>query len=593
MNLTFRGLVFALSVAVGVGCSSTSVTTNTYPAPKVIDGGANGPMGTGGTGVTLPAPMSGEGNVLLFKGPAQMLGHGSPCTNEIGATADRWCAFISPSTSSLGRIDLFVINVSRAAAGVAISCAGGIVDPNCLKLTGGFFEEPSTPFPHAAGFQGDTLIYFDSTGAGYGWRPGMANGRVLVADGTGSVHDCVPSVKGTSVLCQKTLDPQPIDGLTQNDLMVGKLDAATDPPLTRVDTVISNDGSLQASQQHFRVGFSPDGEYVAWSSAATQGGVEILKTQKVGDDRTRVTVATDVSRWSFSPDGTHWYWLSKFNYDIAGMRSGILQTAPFADGSAATTLLPSVGEFTVARSGAIVARAMVSMAHGDLKGIPDPIGAPAIINTLDTGVVGFLSVGPKGHVAYTKNVDSLFQVVDLYVKKLDGTGAACSLTTQANGQRSLFFLPGGGGVVWAQITNLDTASVSDPFIVRESFTRLSDCTTVAVATNIGSYGIAGDDSVLIEDEFDGVEGTLRIRKVNAGETLGDGPSVLLQTRVNDYVPLTPAPGVVLFTVSADSLSDGLYLHPLGAAAPAGSDAGIASPDGGSGSAPDAGQPDGV
>jgi hypothetical protein len=578
MNLIFRGLMFGCLTAVIVGCGASSSSSNLYPDPQPVDAGGGKNVGgvDAGTDVTLPPPVAGQGNILLFTGPAEMISHGSACTNEVGATADRWCAFTSPSANSLDGLDLFVINVSKAVAGTAISCAGGNADTNCLKLTAGFFEEASTPFPHAAGFQGDTLVYFDTTGMGYGWRPGMVNGRALVAaDKAGAIHDCVPSAKGKSVECQMDLATQPVDGVTQVDLMVGRLDAVGDPPLVRVDTVISNDSTV--GSQRFRVGLSPDGEYFAWSSSATAGGVETLKTQKVGDPSTLITVATDVSRWLMSPDGSRWYWLSQFNYDTSGMRSGTLQMAPFPQGTAPVTLLSDVGDFSVTRAGAIVARTMVTKALGDLQAIPDPVGAPMNVTLLDTGVVGTVSIGPKGYVAYTKSYDSILQVLDLYVKNLDGNGMTCALTKTMNAVRSLFFLPGGGGVLWAQITNLATAAITDPLDIREAYTRLSDCNTVTVASKIGSFGIVGDSGVLIEDQVNGSDGTLSIQTVTDGATLGASPPVLIQTRVNNYTPVTTTPGVVLFTVAAGSPSDGLYFHPMDTSTGAG---GPMSADGG-------------
>jgi len=329
---------------------------------------------------------------------------------------------------------------------------------------------------------------------------------------------------------------------------------------------------------------------VNWSSAQQMGGLEVLKTQKVGDDSTRITVATDVSLWTTSPDGTRWYWLSHFNYDITGMRSGDLQTAPFPAGTAPTTLMPSVGDFAVARSGSLVARAMVSNGRGELRAIPDPVVAPTAVVVLDTGVVAFLAIGSQGHVVYTKNVEPTFSFLDLYVQKLDGTGSVCTLTAKTDGQRSVVFLPGGGGLVWVQVTNLDSP-IDVNLMYRESFTRLSDCTTMPVATNIGSYNIAGDTGVLIEDDFDGTMGTLRLQTVTGGEVLGTQPPVLIQTQVNDYLAVAPSPGVVLFTVSANSTSDGLYLHLIAPPPSGGVDASTESASGDDGARPDASLPD--
>ena len=121
-------------------------------------GGLTGGGGAAGTGATAGA---GTGNTagamatgtLVFQGASPLLLPSRlPCTFEEGATGDRWCAFLTDSVSSPGNTDLFVVNVSKAAAGVSVSC--GLADANCLKLTSSYFEDQS----HPALFQGDTGV---------------------------------------------------------------------------------------------------------------------------------------------------------------------------------------------------------------------------------------------------------------------------------------------------------------------------------------------------------------------------------------------------------------------------------------------------
>ena len=69
-----------------------------------------------------------------------------------GATTDRWCAFfVAPSAAALDGA-LFVVNVSKAAAGVSITCGGK--DANCLKLTDTLAQDRI----HPSLFQGDNLL---------------------------------------------------------------------------------------------------------------------------------------------------------------------------------------------------------------------------------------------------------------------------------------------------------------------------------------------------------------------------------------------------------------------------------------------------
>src|SRR5262252_8441450 len=184
--------------------------------------------GTGGTGVVdAGAPMP-TGSLVFQGNLAALLNNGPPCTFEEGATGDRWCAFFT----QLGTYpaDLYVVNVSKAAAGTSITC--GTTDANCLHLTSSFTQEPSTATTiyHPALFQGDTLVYYDATWTPYAWRPGMTAGRALaVADPTTmDVQFCTPSRKGTAVYCFRPLPAamQTNANIFQVDLLAGPVAAA-------------------------------------------------------------------------------------------------------------------------------------------------------------------------------------------------------------------------------------------------------------------------------------------------------------------------------------------------------------------------------
>src|SRR5262249_35089092 len=170
-------------------------------------GGAGGPggggPGTAGTGGAPPDPM--PTGTLVFQGNmASLISAGPPCTGETGATGDRWCAFVTPFGSYPS--DLYVVDVTKAAAGTSITC--GVADPNCLHLTTSFTQDdPTQSNVHLAMFQGDTLIYYDATATPFAWRPGMTAGRALaVADPTiMDVGFCGPDVKGTAVMCLRVL----------------------------------------------------------------------------------------------------------------------------------------------------------------------------------------------------------------------------------------------------------------------------------------------------------------------------------------------------------------------------------------------------
>src|SRR5262245_61060022 len=205
---------FLIATVLLIGCGSSPSKSAGGPDAGPGTGGTNGAAGvTGGGGTTGMAGVTGAGGSgtagvtgtggsatgaptgsSVFTGAdAVLLDLGPPCTNEEGATGDRWCGFIAPSVSMPTNGDLFVVNVTKAAAGTAMTC--GLTDQNCLLLTSMFAEDDF----HIVGFQGDTLVYYDQTATPFGWRPGMTAGRALaVADPlTADVLACTPDFKGT------------------------------------------------------------------------------------------------------------------------------------------------------------------------------------------------------------------------------------------------------------------------------------------------------------------------------------------------------------------------------------------------------------
>jgi hypothetical protein len=192
----------AIAILLLIGCGSSAApkdasgiggSVGTGTGGTTGDGGLTGIAGlTGGGGQGGMAPATPTGS-LVFTGIAAVL----DCTNEDGATGDRWCAFLAASVSAPNSIELHVVNVSAAARGTSITC--GLADANCLRLTGRYTEDDL----HVAMFGGDTLVYYDETWTPFGWRPGMAAARALaVADpATMDVLLCQPDVKGTGVVC--------------------------------------------------------------------------------------------------------------------------------------------------------------------------------------------------------------------------------------------------------------------------------------------------------------------------------------------------------------------------------------------------------
>jgi hypothetical protein len=504
-------------------------------------GGASA-FGTGGAGAPDGGVVVG-GAVVLFPGTSSLLDLGPSCTGEVGATGDRWCAFLSLSAATGNTIDLYVVNVSRALAGTAISCGGS--DPNCLLLTGSFAEPDNL---HAALFQGDTLVYFDGTGTPWAWRPGMSAARRLVvaSASTGDVLACQPSTKGTTVVCLRDLPTQTSTTLIQSDLLAGRVDATADPPLARIDTVISAN-MADTDYTRFSIRFpAPGSGYVAWSSRATASGPEILKVQQVDSASSRVTVATDVHGWDVSPDGLRWYWLSKFN----GMTSaGTLQTAPFPGGAGPTAVMANAVQFAFPSPTSLIAL----NASGTLAGVIDALGAPTRLTTIDSGVIGALAVSGQGRVAYVKNFDGM-SLTDLYVKKADGTGPVCTLSAAVDTAYTSFqFATGLDAAVWAR----SNAGAFDAL-----YARLTDCTTAAVAPGVSALTPVADRAVMFLDQLDSTAntGSLRFRGVAAGGALGAGAATLISDQVGSFDVAPASPPAVIYTVNAGGADDGVYLR---------------------------------
>jgi hypothetical protein len=186
---------------------------------------------------------------------------------------------------------------------------------------------------------------------------------------------------------------------------------------------------------------------------------------------------------------------------------------------------------------------------------------------LDTGVLGVIALGAQGHLAYVKDFDFVFSLVDLFVRKFDGTGPTCSLDLRTEvpfvSGLAPRFLPSGGALLWSRVTNLDTTD--DRLIAAGKFTSLSDCGTATVGTDVVTMGPLGDEAISVSDSYDGSSGTLRVRGVApGGMMLAPGDATLVQTRASASLSLYPFLHALLYTVNIGDPGDGLYLRPISA-----------------------------
>ena len=147
--------VAILFVVGGMGCGGGS---SSKP-----DAGGTGGGSLGGTGLGGGGGAGGGGRRRDAHGRAGVPGHPGGAARPGGAVHERGgrdrrslVRVPRPRRCRPTRAALFVVNVTKAAAGTPITC--GATDANCLKLTDNFGEDDD----HPAMFRGDTLVYYDA-----------------------------------------------------------------------------------------------------------------------------------------------------------------------------------------------------------------------------------------------------------------------------------------------------------------------------------------------------------------------------------------------------------------------------------------------
>ena len=568
MNLKSHRLAWSLMGIVAVGCGGSSAKSPEAGAgvDASPDGTADATQPTVDASADANLPLTGAGSHVLVptppSAPITLVGSGpDTCTNQIPAPGDRWCAFTKPG-STLGFNELWVIDVTKAAAGVAITC--DTTDANCLRLTNGLFQDPMAGFS-MDGFEGDTLIYYAELGPTatattgfigpvYGWRPGWSGGRALT--GTAGVV-CSGQAVSDTALCFENRDDS-VTTQVSYELHAGTLPGDGAAGLPKVDNVLISLSSDDMNVRKFQADLSADGTYVAWSARPTATGVETLNLQKVGDTSTRVTVAQDVTRWAISGDGTQWYWLSKFNYDVNGNESGTLQAAAFPSGTGATatTLASAVSDFVPAGQRGLVFRSGETQGLANLTFMADTNAATAL-KALDTGVLAVVDQSTDGNeTVYVKNVSAAGTLTDLFIASSTG-GAPCALATQTVAAPTASFISGGAIAAWASVDELTNN-------IAGQYTTVSNCTTRVFAQNVAQWIPASDQGYVYLDQVvvlsDGVTqvGNVNYNKVSGG-VLPSGTLVGTQAAAV-FAPLLPTLPAVVYSVAVGSPVDGLYIN---------------------------------
>lgn len=533
-----------LTSGLGVGCGD-----NLPGSPLTGTGGITGAGGiaaTGGRGGPGPSAVP-VGGTRVFSGTARVLASGPSCTQEAGASGDRWCAFLT-FTDTLAQIrSLFVFNASRAIAGQPVTCAPDGADPNCLLLTASLGVDAGGPTLHGSFFKGDSLVYYQNEHGSlvpYIWRPGMPAGRLLATFGKNedAVY-CTPAPQGLAVSCVLLPESYSDPNVGYATLLLGRADGPTEPLLSAADNVIVWNSNDDGFQQAFSFGF-PGGAAgnVAWTTRDTPTGPELLKMEVAGDPSTQTTIAAGVHQWDVSPDGSTWFWLSPNDGVLT------LQKAAFPSGANPVTVYDNVVDYSLGPAdGTVVARTV----DGLLVAITERPGA-IVQNILDTHVKSLQSFSATGYVAYSK---TYFDTTsgDLYVKSA-GSGAPCPLeATHPVPFGMVSFSPDGAAILWAH-------SYGDGF--EAHYGRLRDCDTMSVATDITLIKPIGAQRVLFVDEYDDTTGTgtLRVRPVEGDNILDGQTPISIAEHVDSYSILGPGPDALLYTVNATGADDGVYLR---------------------------------
>jgi hypothetical protein len=527
-----------------------AATSDARPADANSDGGANADGGSFGDG----------GSKLLVSGDIQLVGSGpDSCTNQVPAPGDRWCAFVKVSAGL--NPELWVIDVTKAAAGVPAACDG--TDTSCLRLSTALYVDPTNAF-RGDGFDGDTLTFAETPsqrGGGFlgnifAWRPGWAAPHNLTGNG-GLV--CNGHALGKAAVCLQNPTPDATNSFIHTaELHAGILDDVGTPlPLIDDIIVVVSAAEANTGAARWSARLAPDGKSVAWSTRATDTGTEDLHVQTLGLT-TKVDVAQDVSQWQISADSAKWYWLKSFNYASSGAPAGTLQSAPYPGGANPVMLAQNAGDFTLAGPG-VYYRTQVAAGTGAGNLLVTPNSeVPATVAMIDTTVQFVFGATPDGaSVSYTKTVQSAANsfLFDLYVSG-PGRAAPCVLTASPTAFLPPQFLSDGSMLAWGRVNTLTNNSEGiDTAIAACASSKFAS--SLYSMTSVSNEGYVFLDDVNPNPSID--EATLRYAKVAGGFLPSRGTPIQMRAGLT-YATLLPSLPAVVYVVSTVGAGAGLYLN---------------------------------
>jgi hypothetical protein len=479
--------------------------------PDETTGGTPGTGGSSGSGGTNNGELPRQAadptlTRLLVPGRASLLGDTyDSCSNAEPAQGDHWCAFsrVVSDTQS----ELWVINFTKAAAQGQAACDGS--SPDCLLLSSDLwvdfsFWSDSTPVVHR--FDGDTLVFNSGPAPGkqdpyvggiWAWRPGWQKPQLLTDHGA----FCFANPRSTAIACVANahIDPASSDLLVppyfrEFDLLVGVLGDEAAGPLATVTHV-----THAPDDRKWRLRFSPDGQYLAYSNVPTLGEAETLKVIQVSAAGAAppTTILSDVAEWEIAHDGKSVYYLAGYDRSQGAAALGTLMAADFPSGENISEVRKQVRSFELVGD---FDRVFTAEDHGvvafaSVPGALQPVlirqpRQPADFLGLDSTATSIDVSSDLRHSVYFKPVLGNPVVM---VARNDGSGA-CQLTADSKAESFMTeFTASGASVVWIEQVRKGTRSEQG------WQARPEDCAArVQFGDHVLDYQLVGDDFVVFQ-----------------------------------------------------------------------------------------------
>jgi hypothetical protein len=506
----------------------------------------------------------------ILDGPISLVGGGGVSGCSHGSMPERWCAFNRPSSEGGVTSELWVINVTRAIGGAAVSCEQDGRD--CFRLTSNLFTGSQlwgVSHPYDNRFEGDTLIFYADAaadtpdpyvGPAFAWRPGWTHARQLTTDRGGlcfAEHRAAVAFCTDSVVIQKNPDEFG-PNLRELDLLVGPIEDASSGPLPKV-AHLAADGA-QSLAWHTRFGSS--GEYFAFSHFSQAGSPETLNIVKTADAgrMAPASIVASASSWEIAHDGSKVYFLQDYDRTLGPFAQGTLMLADFPSGQSAVQLHTEVASFELLGAQdevfsdidkGIAFYTLYSEEFWTLSLMPDR-AKPSEVRRIGQQP-NHAQVATDGkHAVYLEARDAV-----AYSERTDGSGL-CMLTNDHRAETyGTHFSESGRRVFWIEYGRSGYGSEEGWYADPE------DCKQrVKYGDYVVRFGIVGDDFVVFTggDVDDRTSWLQYAPLVTDGTTDAPSPTIIAERPATVSRTGSGDSTFVLYTPSAEGIAEpGLYL----------------------------------